>query len=164
MSASPKKRPAGQRASENNFRLGGRVNYTATVPPASRNFDSGSFVLPCRRRTLDAKDADAVAAVLMASGMLNQGFANGRLKGWQFYHGKWYVKRDGKTVCGCREDLSMYLHRLLQRCVLVDRAGRLRPFHPNRANIDAVRRALRRALTVHEDPMLSLPVVRGVHG
>jgi hypothetical protein len=142
---------------------GGRRDSTAIGPPASLNVDSGSLVLPCRRRTLDAKDADAVAAVLMASGMLNQGFANGRLKGWQFYHGKWYVKRDGKTVWGCREDLSMYLHRLLRSCVLVDRAGRLRPFHPVRANIDAVRRALRRALTVHEDPMRALPAVRGIH-
>lgn len=158
MSAPPRKSPAGRRGSKNNFRLGRQVERSAFAPPASARFDPDGLMLP------HAKNADAVAAAIIASGAVNRDSIFGRLNGWQLYRGMWYARSGSKFHRASRDDMDAWVYHLLLKCVVVTRAGRLRPFLVRQASVRAVRCALGRALMVCEDPMQELPAVVVNHG
>lgn len=158
MKRPPRKSPAGRRGSKSNFRLGRQVERSAFALPASARFDPDGLVLP---RT---KDADAVAAAIIASGAVNRDSIFGRLNGWRLYKGEWYAQCGGKFHRMSKADMDAWLYHLLLKCVVVTRAGRLRPFSVRQASLRAVRCAMGRALTTCEDPMLALPAVAVTHG
>jgi hypothetical protein len=159
MSKPQRKSPAGRRGLGNSTCLGRRDDYTATALPASVRFDSDGLVLPCPRRVLNPRDADAVSAAIIASGALDDDPTDSRPNGWRLYRGKWFGEYGGKTYRTSHCDVDTWLHCLLSKCIVIDRAGRMRPFLVLGANVRAVRCALGRALTVHVDPMRELAAV-----
>ena len=129
------------------------MNKTQIPPalPASARFDSDGLLFPCPRSMLTPKDADAVAAVIKACGVLNDAPSNSRLYGWRSYRRKWFVEYRGKTYRASRDDVNAWLFELLSKCLTVDHTGRLRPFLVLRVNVSAVRWSLGRALAVRKD-------------
>ena len=160
MRTPPRKSPAGGRGLGNSTCPGrsGRRDYSASVLPASARFDSVGLLLPSMR------DASAIAAAIIISGALDIELKNSRAdgwslyRGWRLYQGKWFAVHGRKTRRMAGHDMEAWLFHLLAKCVVVDRAGRMRPFNTRRANVRAVRCAMGRALTVCEDPMRELTV------
>jgi len=153
--STPRKSPAAARGLDDNFRLGRPEDNTALALPASARFDCDGLVLPSLR------DADAVAAAIIASGVLDRDSIFGRLNGWRLYRGKWYAACGGKIRRTPRADMDTWLSCLLFKCVVVSGGGHLRPFNPLRVRVRAVRCALGRALTVCDDPMRELAAAGG---
>jgi hypothetical protein len=157
MSTPPKKSSAHER-SKNSISHLDREDYTATSFPASAKFGSGGLILPRER------DASGAAQVIVASGPLDSATAYSRLHHFRFYRGKWFADCDGATYRISKYDVDARLHNLLSKCLVVDRAGRLRPFNLRRSNVSTVRCAMSRALTVCEEPMRELAAAGGNHG
>lgn len=161
MNSPPRKRPTRSWALGFSIHNGARPdhlrpkNSNPSSCAASARFDCDGLVLPRMR------DADAVAAAIIASGAIDRDSIFGGLNGWRFYQGKWYAARGSTFHQVPVHDMQAWLFRLLLKCVLVNRAGRLRPFVTNQRNVCAVRCALGRALTVCDDPTRKLAVVGG---
>lgn len=163
MNSPSRKSPAAARGLGSSICNGGRPdhlrlkNSNPFALPASARFDCDGLVLPRLR------DADAVAAAIVASGAIDRDSIWGGLNGWRFYQGKWYAARGGEIRQTPRFDMDAWVCHLLLKCLVVNRAGRVQFSNPRQANVRAVRCALGRALTVCDDPTRKLVAVGGAH-
>lgn len=153
-----RKSPAGRRGLENSTCPRGREDYSATERSASAKFGSNSLLLG------RMSDAEGTAHVIVASGSLDSYSTDSRLHHFRVYRGKWFADYKGATYRISKCDVDARLHIVLSRCLVVDRAGRLRPFNLRQSNVSAVRCAMARTLTVCEDPMLELAAAGGDRG